>query len=192
VVGSGRLPSWEDRDNLPYLNAAICELMRWKHFAPFGLPHMTLEDTSVGGYNIPAGAQVLVNFHASMMDPEAWKQPEQWRPERFLEEEKHLARGFLDGEVKPNKASYKFIPYGTGQRMCVGWGVGRAVLWLKCATHLHCFKISNPGLKQFNMDETFGVTVMPEDQKVCFSPRPAAKLLTSIEENLPKDVLQNI
>lgn len=192
VVGPDRLPEWEDRDDLPYVNAVICELMRWKHFAPFGLPHMTLEDTEVGGYAIPAGAQVLVNYHASFMDPDAWKNPEIFRPERFLEEEKHLARGFMDGEMKPDKASYKFIPYGAGARMCVGWGVGRAVLWLKVATHYHCFTIRNPTGKKYNMDETFGVTVMPEEQNVEFTPRPAAKLLRSIEDNLPTNIMQNL
>jgi len=197
VIGSDRLPTWEDRDQLPYLNAVICELMRWKHFAPFGLPHMTLEDTTCGGYNIPQGAQVLVNFHASFMDPTAWKNPEQWRPERFLEEEKHLQRSFLDGEMKPDKASYKFIPFGTGLRMCVGWGVGRAVLWLKVATHLHCFKLEHPSGGKYNMDESFGVTVLPEDQAVKFTPRKPAKLLKSIEDNVDsliksKVLLKNI
>jgi cytochrome P450 len=191
VVGD-RLPAWEDRDNLPYVNAVICELMRWKHFAPFGLPHMTLQDTEIGGYAIPKGAQILVNFHGSMMDPKAWREPEKWRPERFMEEEKHVSRGFLDGEMKPDKASYKFIPFGTGQRMCVGWGVGRCVLWLKVATHLHCFQMSHPTGKKYVMDEAFGVTVMPNDQKVKFTPRPAAKHLKSIEENLPSSVMQNL
>lgn len=193
IVGQDRLPKWEDRDNLPYLNAVLCELMRWKHFAPFGLPHMTLEDTEVGGYRIPAGAQVLVNFHASFMDPTSWKKPEEWRPERFLEEEKHLARGFLDGELQKTKEQYKFIPYGTGARMCVGWGIGRAVLWMKVATHLHCFKISCPShIKQFKMSESFGVTLLPEDQEVQFTARAPAKLLKSIEDNLPKTVLKNL
>jgi len=192
VIGSDRLPTWQDVKKVPYCNAVICELMRWKHFAPFGLPHLTLEETECQGFKIPAGAQVLVNFHASMMDPEAWKNPEQWRPERWLEEEAHLAGGFLDGELKPNKESYKFIPFGTGKRMCVGWGIGRAVMFLKVITHYHCFEITNPGSKPFNMDESFGVTVVPEEQVVKFTPRPAAKLLKNIEDDLPKSVLQNL
>lgn len=192
VVGSSRLPNWDDRHNLPYVNAVICELMRWKHFAPFGLPHMTLEDTECGGYSIPRGTQILINFHSSMMDPDAWKKPEEWRPERFLEEESHLAGKFLDGDVNKDRDAYKFIPFGEGKRKCVGWGVGRAVMWLKVATHMHCFKISSPDGKKYNMDESFGVTIMPEEQVVRFTPRPAAKLLTSIEKNLPKSVLQNL
>jgi len=29
VVGSGRLPDFADRDNLPYVNAVTTELLRW-------------------------------------------------------------------------------------------------------------------------------------------------------------------
>merc|ERR1719506_3459297 len=126
------------------------------------------------------------------MDPAAWKKPEEWRPERFLEEEKDLSRVFLDPEMARDKESHKFIPFGAGPRMCVGWGVGRAVLFLKCATHLHCFQLSSPDGKKLNMDETFGVTVMPEEQAVKFTPRPAAKLLKSIEKSLPANLLGNL
>lgn len=188
MIGPDRLPTWEDREKLPYINACILELMRWKHFAPFGLPHMTLEDTEVGGYKIPKGAQVLVNFHASNMDPSSWKNADQWRPERWLEEDKSLDRSFFDGEVKPTKESHKFIPYGAGHRMCVGWGIGRVVMWLKVATHVHCFNLASASGQKLNLDETFGVTVVAEEQAVKFTPRPAAKHLRSIEASFPKNL----
>jgi hypothetical protein len=43
VVGPNRLPTFEDADKLPYLTAVISECFRWKHFAPFGIPHSTTE-----------------------------------------------------------------------------------------------------------------------------------------------------
>jgi len=188
VIGQDKLPSWDDRDNLPFLNATILELMRWKHFAPFGLPHMTLQDTEVGGYNIPAGTQVLINFHASGMDPTSWKKPEDWRPERWMEEEEYLKGAFFDGELKPTKESHKFIPFGAGHRMCAGWGLGRTVLWLKIATYCHCFSFAATSGKKLNMNENFGVTITPEEQKITFTPRAPAKLLRSIEETYPKSI----
>jgi cytochrome P450 len=36
----------------------ICEQFRFKHFAPFGIPHATTQATTLQGYNIPKGAQV--------------------------------------------------------------------------------------------------------------------------------------
>lgn len=38
--------------------AVICEQFRFKHFAPFGIPHATTQATTLQGYNIPKGAQV--------------------------------------------------------------------------------------------------------------------------------------
>jgi len=182
-VGPNRLPTYEEKDNLPYTNAVILELMRWKHFAPFGLPHATLNDTECMGYKIPAGAQVMINWYAMHMDSTAWKKPEEWRPERWLEEEKDLDQSFFNGEVKKTKESYKYIPFGIGQRMCVGWGLGRVVMFCKVATHLHCFKFESASGQKLNIDdEYFGVTIMPVEQKLKITPRPAAKLLTSVED----------
>lgn len=190
VVGPDRLPTYEDRDELKYLNAVILELMRWKHFAPFGLPHMTLEDTQCLGYNIPKGAQVMINFHASGMDEKAWKRPEEWRPERWLEEEKDLDHSFLDGEVKKTRESYKFIPFGTGKRMCVGYGLGRVVMWCKVATHLHCFKFESASGKPLNIeDEHFGVTVVPDEAELKVTARAPARLLKSVENTFPGTTL---
>jgi len=189
VVGPDRLPTWKDRANLPYLNCVLLELMRWKHFAPFGLPHMTQKDTTVLGYNIPAGAQVMINFAAVNLDKKVWKEPEKWRPERFMEEEKEFnmsgPNGIHDalfGDIKPTPESHKFIPFGAGKRKCVGVGIGRVVLWCKVATHLHCFNFESATGKNINIDdEYFGVTILPTEAPMKVTPRPAARLLKSCE-----------
>lgn len=189
VIGPDRLPTWKDRPNLPYLNAVMLELMRYKHFAPFGLPHMTQCDTTCLGYNIPAGAQVMINFGAANLDKNAWKEPLKWRPERFLEEEKDLAmsgpNGIHDalfGDIKPTPESHKYIPFGAGKRKCVGVAIGRVVLWLKVATHLHCFNFESATGKPVNTDdEYFGVTLTPVKAPLKISARPAARFLKSCE-----------
>jgi len=45
-------------DSLPYAEATILELLRYKTVGPFSLPHNTMKDTEVGGYFIPAGTTV--------------------------------------------------------------------------------------------------------------------------------------
>lgn len=185
-IGPDRLPHYDDREKLPYLQAVILELMRFKHFAPFGLPHQTLENTQLLGYNIPKNTQVLINFHAIGYDEKAWKKPEQWRPERWLEEEKHLQSAFLDSEAvlaRKGAEAFKFMPFGAGKRMCVGYGLGRVVMWCKVATHLHCFNFSSDGAPPDIDTEAFGVTLMPKEQRIRITPRPASKLLKSIEES---------
>ena len=51
-------PSYEDRAKLPYVEAAILELMRYKTLVPLGVPHTTLCDTEVGGFFIPKDTMV--------------------------------------------------------------------------------------------------------------------------------------
>jgi cytochrome P450 len=62
VVGTHRLPSFGDRENLPYLDAIVQEVLRWHPVAPMGIPHMTTEDDIYEGYLIPKGALLLPNI----------------------------------------------------------------------------------------------------------------------------------
>ena len=50
-----RLPTFEDRDSLPYIQALYQEVLRWKPVFPLGLPHQTTEDDYYNGYFIPKG-----------------------------------------------------------------------------------------------------------------------------------------
>jgi len=40
-------------DRLPYVEATILELFRYKTLGPLAVPHRTMKDTEVGGYFIP-------------------------------------------------------------------------------------------------------------------------------------------
>ena len=183
VIGPNRLPSLDDCNDktLPYLMAVICEEFRYKHFAPFGIPHGTTRATKLQGYDIPKGAQVMFNLYAVNHDPKYWKEPEKFRPERFLEEEKGLSRYFLNAELKrKDMSSYKFIPFGVGRRMCVGYGLGRIIMVLKAATHLHCFKWRSLDGGKLDLDtEYFGVTLVTKPYQLRAVARPAARLIKS-------------
>jgi cytochrome P450 len=79
VVGFGRLPDFNDRPQLVYLEALIMELLRWHQPAPFGLSnfpwpdstrlihhvgiaHSASEDDVYEGYFIPKGTVVIGNI----------------------------------------------------------------------------------------------------------------------------------
>jgi Cytochrome P450 len=59
VIGSTRLPDFEDRVNLPYINALCKEVMRWHPIIPLGVAHSVTQDNVLGNYFIPAGSLVL-------------------------------------------------------------------------------------------------------------------------------------
>ena len=58
IVPKSRLPSLDDKPNLPYTEASIAELMRQKPILVLAVPHMTLNDSEVNGCFIPVGTQV--------------------------------------------------------------------------------------------------------------------------------------
>ena len=58
VVGDGRLPTFEDRYSLPYINAILKEVMRWHVVVPIAFPHKATADDEYNEYHIPAGSTV--------------------------------------------------------------------------------------------------------------------------------------
>ena len=55
VMGNDRLPNFDDRPSLPYIEALLKELLRWRPVLPLCLPHSTREDDIYKGYFIPKG-----------------------------------------------------------------------------------------------------------------------------------------
>lgn len=43
VVGRERMPTFQDRKNLPYIGAIVQELLRWRPVAPLGVPRRTVQ-----------------------------------------------------------------------------------------------------------------------------------------------------
>lgn len=61
VIGPDVLPTWADRERLPYVEALIKEVLRWAPVAPQALPHSASEDGIYEGYFIPKGTIVIAN-----------------------------------------------------------------------------------------------------------------------------------
>lgn len=62
VVGVDRLPTWEDRENLPYVRGIIEETFRWMPTTlSAAVPHSLTTDDEYEGYKIPAGAMIMMN-----------------------------------------------------------------------------------------------------------------------------------
>jgi len=61
VLGGDQLPTWADRERLPYVDAILKELLRWGVVAPQALPHCALEESEYMGYTIEKGTMVVAN-----------------------------------------------------------------------------------------------------------------------------------
>ena len=61
VIGPHRLPDFEDRESLVYINAIVKESIRWHNVVPVGVGHCITEDDEFQGYFLPAGAVLVPN-----------------------------------------------------------------------------------------------------------------------------------
>ncbi|CAL9753839.1 unnamed protein product [Musa acuminata subsp. burmannicoides] len=150
VVGRGRWVEERDVSRLPYVEAIVKETMRLHPVAPMLVPRLSREHTTVDGYDIPAGARVLVSVWAIGRDPSVWDAPEEFRPERFV-----------GSQIDVKGHDFELLPFGAGRRMCPGYSLGLKVIQLSLANLLHGFEWRLPaGLKaeMLSMEEIFGLS----------------------------------
>jgi len=130
VVGSDRLPTFDDRVSLPYIEGLYREVLRWRPVTPIGFPHTSIADDIYKGFYFPKGSLVMPNVWAITRDEAVYPDPEAFKPERFLEE---------DGSLNHDDVGYV---YGFGRRLCPGIHFADATVWLAIASVLSMFKIS--------------------------------------------------
>ncbi|PPQ63628.1 hypothetical protein CVT24_004381 [Panaeolus cyanescens] len=92
VTGRDRLPTFEDRDSLPYIEALIWELLRWRPPLPLNVPHYTIDEDVYKGYYIPKGTVVVANIWAMSRNEDVYPNAEEYIPERFLNKDGSLKR----------------------------------------------------------------------------------------------------
>ncbi|KAH9177611.1 cytochrome P450, partial [Lactarius sanguifluus] len=83
VTVGGRLPTFSDKDTLPYVMALMKEVLRWIPVLPMAVPHRAVNPDQYKGY--PAGASVLGNTWAILHDANVFVGPEKFEPERFID-----------------------------------------------------------------------------------------------------------
>ncbi|KAH8093138.1 cytochrome P450 monooxygenase [Cristinia sonorae] len=108
IVGPDRLPDWEDRDSLPYLNCVLKEVLRWNVPVPLAVPHVATRDDVYRNYKIPAGAMVIGNIWGMSQDEEVYEEPRKFLPERFMK---------IDPDSTTDPKNFVF---GFGRRICPG------------------------------------------------------------------------
>lgn len=127
VVGTNRLPTFADRENLPYINALVKESTRWWPIAPMGFPHTATEDIQYNDLHIPKGAYLLPAVWWFLHDPQTYHDPEVFEPLRFLHPRN-----------EPDPSSEAF---GYGRRICPGRFFADAGLYLNIVQTLAVFDV---------------------------------------------------
>lgn len=143
-VGAERDP--EKVARLPYLAAAIDESMRLHPVAPF-VWRLLKEPMRLGGRDLPAGAAVAAPIYLVQRAASVWKDPESFRPERFL---------------GASPAPWEFFPYGGGGRRCLGMAFAAYELKLVAAAVVRAADVRlAPGYRPRAARR--GITLVPSD-----------------------------
>ncbi|RDB29524.1 hypothetical protein Hypma_015428 [Hypsizygus marmoreus] len=173
VIG-GRLPHFDDRTQLPFIESLCYELLRWNPVTPMGLAHYAAEDDEYCGYRIPKGTTVLPNVWAILHDPEVYPDPLIFNPSRFVDREGNSAAGI---NVLPD------VAFGFGRRMCPGRWFAFDIMWIVVASVLSVYDISkatdeNGEVVEPVVEYTSHLLSHPKPFKCRIAPRsPSARLL---------------
>lgn len=170
VVGADRMPNFDDKPRLPYIDAVVKEVLRWRPVSAGGIPHAVTQDDEYLGYRIPKGATVIGNHWSIHLDDKVYPQPMRFRPERWLE--------------NPDLPLHAF---GFGRRVCTGQHVSANSMFIIIARLLWAFEFHQAVDERGqlvpidDMAFTSGFNSRPKPFKVTFIPR--SKNVQKVVEN---------
>ena len=145
-VYGDREPNAQDYSALAYTRAVIQETMRI--YPPiWGLIRTAAEEDEIAGTKINRDDRVVLFGYGAHHNSEYWKEPEEFRPERWME----------PGAVK-KRVKYSYIPFGAGRRSCPGGAMSQVENTLAISTLLRRFRPEYVGLEPPGLNATVTLT----------------------------------
>jgi cytochrome P450 len=142
----GHLPRAEHLSQLEYLDAAIRESMRVRTVLPI-VVRLTKRPFVAGGREYPAGVVLCPCSHLVHRRPDLYPEPEQFRPERFLQRK---------------YAGHEWFPFGGGNRTCLGMAFALYEMKVVLATLFSQANFSRlQGIQSFPIRR--GLSLAPDD-----------------------------
>jgi cytochrome P450 len=140
VVGKDRLPTFADMPNLPYIRACVKEALRINPILAPGIRHYTDNDVTYKGQVIPKGTVLYANTAFLHYDPARYDNPEEFRPERYLEHQ--LWSSDYAAMSDPYKRDH--FTFSTGRRTCPGARLAEMALDIGIANIMWAFEVRPP------------------------------------------------
>lgn len=132
ALGSGRV-TFDDMSKLPFVRACFDEAQRMQGGLVIN-PKTAVVDDEIGGYHIASGTTVLYSSLAMQHDPRFWSEPHRFNPDRFKDTANNDVRAF--------------VPFGRGQRMCLGKNMAYIEGVLTIATAYRRYRLTlEPGYR---------------------------------------------
>jgi len=133
IIGKKRLPAFEDRPLLPYIECVVNETLRWGVPAPLAPLHRLMEEDHYNGWVIPKGTYCAANIWQMCRDENTYPDPEEFRPERFLE----MSEDRMKKEGDP-----RLYVFGFGRRRCPGIFLMDPSVWFYAVSLMAAFDFS--------------------------------------------------
>ena len=106
VLGDGP-PTLADLHRLPFTLQVVKEVLRLYPAAPF-YARDAVEDDQIAGFDVPAGATVMLSPFYTHRHPEFWSDPERFDPSRWTRDAETARHG------------HAYHPFAAGPRVCIG------------------------------------------------------------------------
>ncbi|XP_077785791.1 cytochrome P450 2J2-like [Podarcis muralis] len=165
VIGSAHSIGYQDKKKLPYTNAVIHEMQRFKYAFLFGVNRQCTKDVKIHGFLIPKGTGIFPDLRSVLLDPTRWDTPAEFNPNHFLDKNGQ----FVDRE--------EYLPFGAGSRVCLGMQLAKIEIFIFLTSLLRKFSFQLPeGVKELNQEPLLGATTHPHPYELCAIPRGNANL----------------
>ncbi|KAF5310372.1 hypothetical protein D9611_012042 [Ephemerocybe angulata] len=185
ISNLGRLPDFTEYKTLPYIEALVREVIRWRPVTPVcismtststAVPHEVTEDDVYKGYHIPAGATILANVYSISHDPSIYgPNPAKFNPARFMDASQT--------SINPDMPM-GYDAFGYGRRVCPGLQIAVESIWLVVVSVLAVFDLRpEVGEKEGFVRYNSGMLIHADPFKMRFIPRSkeAVELIRNTE-----------
>jgi len=134
AISEGTIPPYAGVKSLPYLKACINESLRLSPPVSRGVERRTPSGgMQIAGETIPGDVAVSVPTYVVQRDTTVFPEPDEYRPERWLE-----------GGEKAKQMRDAFIPFSTGARGCIGRNLSMMEQQIVVATLVHRYDFALP------------------------------------------------
>ncbi|MBW4674835.1 MAG: cytochrome P450 [Desmonostoc geniculatum HA4340-LM1] len=114
-------PDWNEVSRLPYLTAVCQETLRIYPIIMLTIPRIVKTPIEIMGYEFQPGTLLTASIYLMHHREDLYPEPKQFKPERFLERQ---------------YSQYEYLPFGGGNRTCIGMAFAMFEMKLVLATVL--------------------------------------------------------
>ena len=150
-IGTKPYVDESELENLHYLKMVLKETFRLHPPLALLIPLEAISHFKIDGYDINPKTRIMINVYAIGRDPDTWKNPNEFYPERFE-----------DNVVDFRGQNFELLPFGSGRRMCPGINMASTVVMVTLANLLYRFDWKLPnGMKRedVSVEEGIGLTI---------------------------------